>query len=82
MRPVRTIAQEVMQNWKVVSPYAKPYLDAMLELNSIQDNYYADSGFSVVAYFLSNAQSWHGDKAREIKKELNLMLKEEFKKKK
>jgi hypothetical protein len=29
----------------------------------------------VVRYFLSNATSWKGDKAREIKAELKAMLK-------
>jgi len=47
----------------------------MHTLESINDNYYMDSGSSVVMYFLCNATSWRGEKARAIKKELNSMLK-------
>jgi hypothetical protein len=62
-------------DWITLSPYAKPYLDAMSTLVSVKDNYYADSGSSVVAYFLANAGGWRGDTARRIKAELKLMLK-------
>lgn len=80
-RSLNTIANEIYENWNVknsgtkLSPYAEPYLDAMSCLKNINDNYGCDSGRSIVAYFLSNATSWKGDKAREIKKELNKMLK-------
>ena len=40
---------------------------------SIEQNYYFDSGRSVVLYFLANAGTWRGDAAREIKKELKAM---------
>ena len=81
VRSLNTIAGEIYQNWNtrnsgtVLSPYAKPYLEAMSSLDSINDNYMLDSGRSIVAYFLGNATSWKGEKAREIKKELNAMLK-------
>jgi hypothetical protein len=47
----------------------------MYALESINDNFYADSGRSVVLYFLANANSWRGDTARRIKAELKAMLK-------
>ena len=56
-------------------PYAYPYLDAMGALNSINDNYGADSGKSIVLYFLANAQTWKGETARRIKKELKELVK-------
>jgi hypothetical protein len=73
-RPLDTIAREIVADWK--KPYfgAKPYLDAMRSLNSIDDAYYLDTGRSVVAYFLANASSWRGEKARAIKKELRDIL--------
>jgi len=71
---ISEIAMEVRKNWKKVSPHAQPYLDAMFSLNKISDNYYADTGSSVVAYFLSNATSFTGEAARAIKKELNKRL--------
>jgi hypothetical protein len=80
-RPLNEIAMEIFLNWRKsvsgteLSPYAKPYLEAMSTLNSIDDNYILDSGKSIVAYFLGNATSWKGDTARRIKKELNAMLK-------
>ena len=74
MRSIAVIAREIRADWK--KPYfgAVPYLDAMCELNSINDNYYYDSGESVVRYFLANANTWRGDKAREIKAELKKIL--------
>jgi len=69
-RSIRTIALEVKREWKKVSPYAEPYLEAMLSLNSINDNYYFDSGKSIVLYFLSNASGFRGEAAKRIKAEL------------
>jgi hypothetical protein len=69
-RPLYEIAAEVRRDWKKVSPYAKPYLDAMGTLGNIRENYGLDSGVSIVLYFLSNASGWRGDKAKAIKAEL------------
>jgi len=78
-RPLSEIAQEIEENWSKlgngVNFAARPYLDAMKTLNSITDNYFQDSGRSIVAYFLGNAASWRGEVARRVKKELNAMLK-------
>ena len=75
MRPLNEIAKEIVNDW--TKPYfgASPYLDAMLTLNSIDDNYYMDSGDSIVRYFLANAQTWRGEVARRVKKELNSLIK-------
>jgi hypothetical protein len=79
-RSIYTIAGEIQKDWGGKVNYAaKPYLDAMSSLDKIGDKYYADSGASVVAYFLANAQSWRGAKAKEVKKELNKMLKATYK---
>lgn len=76
-RPIREIAEEVRKDWgALTSVHARPYINAMLTMNTIDDNYGLDSGESVVAYFLANASTWRGAKAREVKKELNRMLKE------
>lgn len=74
-RPLYEIAREIRKAWTKVSPYAEPYLEAMESLNSINDNYYYDSGKSVVLYFLGNATTWRGEDARRIKAELKEMLK-------
>ena len=72
-RPLYEIAREIRKAWTKVSPYAEPYLEAMESLNTIDDNYYLDSGKSVVLYFLSNASTWRGEDARRIKAELKEM---------
>lgn len=74
-RPIYEIAREIRKDWK--QPYfgAVPYIDAMLTLSSIHDNYIFDSGKSVVLYFLANANSWRGDTARRVKAELKALTK-------
>lgn len=69
------IATEVRKHWPKVYFGAVPYLNAMQTLDNIGENYGADSGRSIVAYFLGNATSFKGEVAREIKKELNARLK-------
>ena len=55
---------------------AKPYVQAMMCLGSVKDNYMLDSGDTIVRYFLANASTWRGETARRIKKELKDMLKQ------
>lgn len=55
--------------------YADPYVSALSQLNSANDNFYADSAVSVISYALANLNYWRGDKAREIKAELKAILK-------
>ena len=74
-RPISTIARDIRRDWTKPNFAAVPYLEAMQSLNLITDKYYYDPGDMVVRYFLSNASSWKGDKAREIKAELKAMLK-------
>ncbi len=78
-RPIYEIAKDIRKDWskigKGVSPYAKPYLDAMDYLDSVHDSYGLDDGKSVVLYFLSNANSYRGEKARQLKAELKEALK-------
>lgn len=80
-RSLSTIANEIRSNWrKSVSGTelnfaARPYLDAMSTMDKISDNYYSDSGRSIVAYFLSNASTWRGETAKRVKAELNKMSK-------
>lgn len=73
-RPLSAIARDIRANWPNVNYAAAPYLAAMQSLNHISDRYYFDSAESVVRYFLANAQSWRGDKARAIKAELKGLI--------
>lgn len=74
-KTISEIAVIVRRNWKNVNFGAVPYLHAMGGMGSIKDNYGVDSGKSIVLYFLSNASSWRGDVAKEVKKELKARLK-------
>ena len=69
-RTLKDIANEIAADWKKPHFGAVPYLDAMKTLDSINDNYFFDSGKSIVLYFLANAGTWKGETARRIKKEL------------
>ena len=69
-RPLNVIANEIKKDWKNVYFGAIPYLIAMECLNSINDNYGMDSAKNIVLYFLSNASTWRGEKAKAIKAEL------------
>jgi hypothetical protein len=74
-RPICFIASDISKDWgKKVNFAARPYLDAMLSLSSPKDKYGMDSAESVVLYFLANASSYRGDKAREYKAELRAIL--------
>ena len=73
-RPLYEIARDIRKDWKNVYFGAKPYLDAMASLDSINDNYGWDSADSIVRYFLGNASTWRGETAKAIKKELKAMV--------
>lgn len=81
IRPLSTIASEIKKDWRATAKDGKiyfgavPYLDAMSTLDKITDRFICEDARTQVIYFLSNATTWRGDKAREIKKELNAMLK-------
>lgn len=74
-RPINEIAREIRKYWENVNYAAKPYLDAMMTLNSINDRYFMDTGRSCVSYFLANAASFRGEHAKRIKAELKEILK-------
>lgn len=80
MRQLSSIAKEIEATWirksgvSAVNYAARPYLDAMHTLGSINEPYFADSGASIVRYFLANAGAYRGDDARRIKAELRDML--------
>ena len=74
-RSLSEIAREIRKEWPNVNYAARPYLDAMCSLSSVNDSYGLDDGKSVVAYFLANAGTWRGEAAKRIKAELREMTK-------
>ena len=79
MRPIYMIAQDIRKDWH--KPYfgAVPYLNAMRDITEITDNYGHDTAHSVIAYFLSNASTWRGPKAKEVKAELKALMQKSLK---
>jgi hypothetical protein len=73
-RPLHEIARDIRRDWKNVHFAAVPYLQAMSQLDSVNDSYFEDDGAYIVRYFLSNSNSWRGPVAKEIKAELKAML--------
>ncbi|MEU7830350.1 hypothetical protein [Nonomuraea sp. NPDC049129] len=74
VRPIYEIASDIRAEWKKVYFGAAPYLDAMSELKEVTDMYYADDADSIIRYFLSNAATFRGPRAKEIKAELKSMI--------
>jgi hypothetical protein len=74
-RPIYEIAREIRADWgEKVNYAARPYLQAMLHIHEIGENYGLDSARSVVLYFLSNAATWRGPVAKRVKAELKAAL--------
>jgi hypothetical protein len=69
-KPLHEYAREIRADWRSVYFGAKPYLDAMAELDQVEDSYYFDNGRTMVLYFLANATTWRGETARKVKSEL------------
>jgi hypothetical protein len=74
-RSLRVIAREIFAAWPTMPESARAYAVAMGSLDKITEDYFADSGRSIVTYFLCNASTWRGPDARRIKAELKVMLK-------
>ncbi len=74
-RPIYVIANEIKKDWTKVYFGAVPYLDAMQTLDKVTDKYGWDDAKSIINYFLANASTWRGEKAKQIKAELKVMVK-------
>lgn len=80
VRNLNTISREIYDDWINMSVHAKPYVEAMgMGAHVTRDNikrekFYLDSYTSVVRYFLANAASWRGERARMIKNELKTWI--------
>ena len=76
---ISELACAINKDWRTqkggINVHARPYIDAMLSLHSINDRYIADSGRTIVGYFLSNAAQWKGETAKAIKAELKKRMK-------
>lgn len=73
-RPLWLIAMEIESDWKRVNYAARPYLEAMHTLETVNDYFGADPGNEIVLYFLANAGTWRGETARRVKAELKALV--------
>lgn len=72
---IASLAELISRDWGGKVNYAaKPYLDAMFSLDTIDSPYFAETGRNIVPYFLANARSWTGPVARAVKAELKKRL--------
>ena len=71
---ISKLASIVRLDWDKVYFGAVPYLQTMRTLETKEDMYGLDSATSVVVYFLSNATTWKGEVAREVKKRLKQIV--------
>ena len=67
---ISQLAYMVSKDWKKVNYAAKPYLEAMYGLDTINDTFMFDSGKDIVLRFLCNASAWRGETAKAVKAEL------------
>ena len=77
-RPLYEVACEIRQDYakqgKPVYYSAKPYVDAMAQLDGLDGRFYEDSAVSVVTYAVSNLGPWRGETATRVKAELKAAL--------
>lgn len=70
-RAIWEIARDIKKEWGDKTYFgAKPYIAAMLDLSVITDRYGVEDAKSIILYFLSNAQTFRGEKAKALKAEL------------
>jgi hypothetical protein len=71
---IAQIAEIILQDWKNVNFAARPYLNAMRHLESIDQNYFMEQGAAIVRGFLNNAGTWRGPVARAVKEKLKSII--------
>ena len=80
---ISQIADVIFDDWSDdISPTVLPYIEAMLNIEDINEMYGADPASNIVTYFLSNSKDWKTETAKEVKKALQIMLNKDSKTKK
>lgn len=73
------IADVIFSDWSDITPYARPYIEAMMNLKTINDTYGSDDAAGIVSYFLTNAKKWQGETARKVKAHLRKIVDDYYK---
>lgn len=71
---ISEIAAIIYANWPKIYFGAVPYLEAIYSLQTINDRYGEDSAKVILLYFLSNATTWRGEVAKEVKRKLKDLI--------
>jgi hypothetical protein len=75
MRAINDIARDIRIEWSNKIYFgAVPYLDAMTRLTSAEDKYGFDDARSILRYFLANARTFRGERAKALKAEIKTIL--------
>ena len=67
--------QKTPTTWREKYWAAAPYINALLDCETVNDQYGADSAKILIAYLLGNLSGYKGDKAKALKKELKDLIK-------
>lgn len=77
-RPIKAIVADIRSEWgakvDTVGFAAKPYLDALADIETAEEMYGADKAEHLLRYLLSNLAQFRGQRARELKEELRSHL--------
>lgn len=73
--PLHALARMCQRDWPRAYFGARPYIDALLGLTSLDEPYGCETARDVVVGLLANAQTWKGPIARAVKAELTRRLK-------
>lgn len=75
-RTFQQIARDIKSSWTNVYFGAVPYLEALLVLDTTDPNasYGLEKAKNIARYFLVNAQTYRGEDARRLKKELKNLI--------
>lgn len=65
-KPLYQYAGTIKRNWDTIAQDARPFIDAMFQLDQITD----ETARETVIRFLTTSRGWKGDIARDVKKEL------------
>ena len=77
MRTLSEIATDILSDVTLKGSArirAKPYLEALQELETVADMYFADRGDVCTLYAVSNLAQWRGESAKRLKAELRAHL--------
>jgi hypothetical protein len=73
-RSISHIASDIKKEWKKPHFGAEPYIQAMLELDTIDNMYHYDTAKDILIRFLCNAMHFRGGNAKALKQELKDIL--------